>query len=102
MWDPRDRAVLRTGQRGWNLLPRRIIPAAAGARVQRFLALLRAADFTALDFFLAPRRDDVVPLFAFKPLFDVAGTLLGPAPFCFEPARRPVAMSSCRCSEPIM
>ena len=49
---------------------------------QRFFALFRAADV-----FRAPPR---------APFF------FRPAPFGFEPARRRVATSSCRCSDPIM
>ena len=56
--------------------------AAGGPGVQRFFALFGAADF-----FRAPPR----ALFFFRP-----------APFGFDPARRRVATSSCRCSDPIM
>lgn len=96
----RDRAMWRTGQRVEVLLPRRIIPVAAGVPGQRFFALLRALVLPALELVRAPPRDFVVPLFAFT--LRLAPDFFRPMPSGFVAAKRPVATSSCRCSEPIM
>src|ERR1051325_800241 len=77
-----------------------IIGHAGGSRTQRFFALLRAADWLPLDAVRAFPRAVVVPLFAFMLLF--APAFFFPEPFGLADARRPVATSSCRCSEPII
>ena|SRR5215216_5069176 len=97
----RSRAVRRAGQRVTILLPRRIIPVVAGGpRGQRFFVLLRAPVFAALDLFRARPCVLVAALFALA--LRLAVDVFRPVPFGFAAARRPVATSSCRCSEPIM
>jgi hypothetical protein len=79
-----------------SLLPRRIIPATAGGPGQRFFVLFRADDFLR-----ATARVPVIPLFAFA-LLRAAATRFRPLPFGLPALSRPVATSSCRCSDPIM
>jgi hypothetical protein len=67
-----------------------------GGSGQRFFVLFRADDFPR-----APARVPVDPLFAFA-LLRAAATLFRPLPFGLPGLSRPVATSSCRCSDPIM
>src|SRR5262245_25309348 len=91
------RATARCRGRNNVLLPRRIIPATAGGAGQRFFALFRVAD----NFLRATARVPVVPLFAFA-LLRAAATFFRPFPLGLPSVSRPVATSSCRCSDPIM
>jgi len=96
---PRGRAVRRAGQRDGISCRAGLYRRRQDVRVQRFFALPRAADVPAADFFRAPPRDVVAPPFAFTLRF--AAVFRPALPFAFDPSMRPVAMSSCRCSEPI-
>jgi hypothetical protein len=90
------RATARCRGRNTVLLPRRIIAGASRRGGQRFFVL-----FGADDFLRAAARVPVVPLFAFA-LLRAAATLFRPLPFGLPAVSRPVATSSCRCSDPIM
>jgi hypothetical protein len=80
------------------LLPRRIIPAAAGENGQRFFALFRTSDF-----FRVPPRVLLVPRLAVAlTLLRFAAALFLPFPFGLAVVIRPVAISSWRCNDPIM
>jgi hypothetical protein len=68
--------------------------------VQRFFELRRAPCLATLDRFGAPPRDFDVPLLAFVLRF--LAEFFRPVLSGLEAASRPVATSSCRCSDPIM